>query len=117
MAARPLDNMGKAKMTNTCQTNRLKNASFNSSHQCARGMRSGTFINTSARPSTGKPINIDRLRNVSGGKPVTPNFMMGQLMPHTSVSVMSVQSWRRVSLGRADMGCMVSLLKSPHDLP
>ena len=79
-------------------------------------MRNGTFISTKANPSTGKPVNIDKLRNVSGGNPVTPNFMMGQLMPHTKVRVMRVQSWRRVRLGRADMACMVSLLKSPHDL-
>jgi hypothetical protein len=80
-------------------------------------MRNGIFIKTSARPNTGKPITIDKLRNVRGGKPVTPNFMMGQFKPHTKVSVMSVQSWRRVRLGRADMGSMVSLLKSRHDLP
>jgi hypothetical protein len=60
-------------------------------------MRNGIFISTNARPSTGKPINIDKLRNVRGGKPVTPNFMMGQFKPHTKVSKDKVIHWREDS--------------------
>ena len=104
MAARPLVNMGNAKITSTCHTKRLKNASFNSSHHCERGMLSGTFMSRRASHNTGKPVSIDKLRNVSGGKPVTPIFMTGQLMPQTTVSKARTVHWRVESL------CMAGIL-------
>jgi hypothetical protein len=73
----------------------LKKASVNNSRQSLRAITKGTFKALRAKASKGKPINIDKLRNVSGGKPVTPNFMMGQLKPHTKVRLTKViHCWR-----------------------
>ena len=51
-----------------------------------------------ASPSTGVPSHRQSMRNVSAGKPVTPAFMIGQLMPHTKVRVMRTIHWRVVNL-------------------
>src|SRR3569832_604642 len=72
-------------MMHTCQTSMLVSVSSASSFQCLRGMRNGTFISMSPSASTGMPRRIDVVWNVSGGKPVTPVFITGQLNPHAMV--------------------------------
>ncbi len=73
-------------MIKACQMNMLNTDKTSNSRQCARGMRNGTFMANSAKPNTGVPSHRHSVRNVRGGKPVTPIFMMGQLMPQTKVS-------------------------------
>lgn len=64
----------------------------------------------------GKASHMLKARKLQVEKSFRPSFMMGQFKPHTSVKANRVQSCRGVSVGRADMGRMVSPLKSPHDL-
>ncbi|EWS60193.1 hypothetical protein Y695_04586 [Hydrogenophaga sp. T4] len=78
-----------------CQKNMLVTVSTASSRQCTRSMRNGTLRHTRNKPSTGRPSHMQMLRKLSGGKPVTPIFMIGQLRPQTRVSRTSRMScWR-----------------------
>jgi hypothetical protein len=110
MAARPLDSDCTATMIRPCQKNMLNTASTNNSHQCLRSMRNGTFMAHKASPSTGVPSHMHSIRKVSGGKPVTPIFMTGQLMPHTKVSKTRTVHWRVESL------CMAGILARPFKI-
>ena len=108
MAARPLDKSCTAKMMNTCQMNILLVASISSSRHSLRGTTNEIFMRQITKPNNGQPIHMQMLRKVSGGKPVTPIFKVGQLKPHTSVRVISVNSCLRVN--RGSWVCMVSML-------
>ena len=73
----------------------------------ARKPRSGTRTRRSSRkpPSSGRPSHMHSVRKVSGGKPVTPNFMTGQFRPQTTVSRTSRTScWRERCCIRAILG-------------
>jgi hypothetical protein len=65
------------------------------SARCSRGTLSDAPCQRATAQMTGKPISMPRVRNASGGKFCTPIFMIGQLMPQTSVRMISrVQSLR-----------------------
>ena len=113
MAARPLESEAIASIAKVCQNSMLSTVSCSNSGQSARVMRNGTRRHHKTPSNTGKPNHMLSARKLKGGKPLTPNFMMGQFKPHTSVKAKRVQSCRGVSVGRADMA---SLLKSSHDL-
>jgi len=81
----------------TCHMNMLNSAKIKSSRQLGLGTRKGTFMSHKAAPSTGVPINKQMNRKVSGGKPVTPSFKTGQLMPQTKVKCAKTNHWRVVS--------------------
>ena len=84
-------------MISVCQNSMLNTVSTASWRQCSRPTQKGTRRHTNTNASTGSPSHIDRLRNVSGGKPVTPIFMIGQLKPQTSVISTSRISCFRVT--------------------
>ena len=50
--------------------------------QSRRSIAKGTRIARSTSQRTGRPSHIEIARKVSGGKPVTPTFITGQLRPH-----------------------------------
>ena len=100
----PLDKYCTAKMIKACQMNMLKMASTNNSRQYCLGIRKGTFMMTRPYPTTGVPMSKQSIRNVSGGKPVTPSFKTGQFRPHTKVRSANSTHWRFVS------ECMWSIL-------
>ena len=83
----------------------LVSVSRSSSLQCSRGIANGTLSSLMPKASTGSPSQIEIARNDSGGKPVTPSFMIGQLMPQISVRAVSSASCSRESVGMgADCG-------------
>jgi hypothetical protein len=84
-------------MIKACQMNMLKMASTNNSRQYCLGIRKGTFMAQRPKPNTGVPMSKQSIRNVRGGKPVTPNFMTGQLRPQTTVKSAKTTHWRVVS--------------------
>ena len=67
-------------------------------------MRNGTRCTTNTKAKMGVPSHMHRVRKVRGGKPVTPIFMIGQLMPQTKVSKIKTVHWRD------ERGCMAAIL-------
>ena len=65
----------------------LKKEMRSNSGQSLRGTCNGTPRFHSNRPSNGKPPAMQMQRNASGGKPVMPNFMTGQLRPQIAVRI------------------------------
>ena len=78
---------GQHRIASVCQKNMLNAASLSISPQCSRAVRNGMCLTSNTTIRTETPIRAQTARKLSGGYPVAPNFITGQFMPQTKVSI------------------------------